>query len=119
MGPKDGMRRLREERRERGVCMLCGLTKPSHGKKHCEYCLRQKREYAHKRLDRIRAEAVIAQWKDAVNQPPTSEDDVFLMVGGKEPAVGYYNVTLGRWAVYSDIAGEVTHWMAMPVLDRG
>ena len=116
MNARDGVRRLREERRSMGVCLMCGTREMLPGRKHCASCLNQKREYARKRLDRMMHTAQQSLWRDA-SDPPANEDDVFVLVGGNVKAVGYYNVTLGRWCLYSDgITGEITHWLDGPEL---
>lgn len=48
MNARDGMKRLRDERRERGICTMCGLTKPEHGHKICRECLDRSKAYSAK-----------------------------------------------------------------------
>lgn len=51
MNPRDGMRRLRAERRAMGLCISCGqkLEKGSRFMR-CPYCLAQLRAYEQKRI---------------------------------------------------------------------
>lgn len=51
MNPRDGMRRLRAERRAMGLCISCGqkLGKGSRFMR-CPYCLAQLRAYEQKRI---------------------------------------------------------------------
>lgn len=46
MNARDGMRRLRAERKAMGLCGGCGAKLPEGYRwRMCDYCLAQKREY--------------------------------------------------------------------------
>lgn len=50
MNARDGMRRLRAERRARGLCLVCGQKLGKDSKfLRCPYCLAQLRAYEQKR----------------------------------------------------------------------
>lgn len=48
MNARDGMRRLRAERKERGVCHACGLNRPDPGRTYCPECLIVAKRYRDK-----------------------------------------------------------------------
>lgn len=48
MNARDGMQRLRDERRARGICTMCGLVKPEPGLKNCRECLDRAKQYCSK-----------------------------------------------------------------------
>lgn len=117
MNARDGVRRLRNERRERGVCLQCGLKKPERADRlNCNYCLEQKSAYSRKRRKMMRTikeeqqrAAERASWKPASN-PPNHELDVFIIIRGGFKAVGYYNTTLNRWCAYHHDSENVIYW---------
>ena len=53
MTPKEGMQRLRAERRKYGLCRTCG-TKLPEGSKHvrCDMCLAQEMAYRKRRREK-------------------------------------------------------------------
>ena len=59
-------------------------------------------------------EAQVPKWVDVMDDIPTSEDDVLVLIGGKDADVGWFNGYDGNWRTYGCIAGEVTHWMPLP-----
>ena len=52
MNARDGMRRLRAERKEWGRCVTCGMCAPAPGRVRCEYCLDALKKYNKRRRAR-------------------------------------------------------------------
>lgn len=55
MNARDGMRRLRDERRNRGVCIYCGMKSPEFGRVKCRECIEQQKAYMKKYNERKKA----------------------------------------------------------------
>lgn len=56
----------------------------------------------------------VPKWTDVMDGLPVNEDDVLVLIGGKDADVGWFNGYDGNWRTYGCVAGEVTHWMPLP-----
>lgn len=66
-------------------------------------------------LERVQQlEAQGPKWTDVMDGLPVNEDDVLVLIGGKDADVGWFNGYDGNWRTYGCVAGEVTHWMPLP-----
>ena len=59
-------------------------------------------------------EARVPRWRSIMEDIPVNEDDVLVLIGGKDADVGWFNGYDGEWRTYGLVAGDVTHWMPLP-----
>lgn len=60
-------------------------------------------------------EAQVPKWISVEDHTPMNEDEVLILINGKNINIGWFNERCGVWHVSSNcILVEVTHWMPLP-----
>ena len=63
---------------------------------------------------RAGVDAAQPKWISVQEDIPVNEDEVLVLLGGKDADIGWFNGYDGGWRTYGCVAGEVTHWMPLP-----
>lgn len=89
MTAKDGMQRLRDERRAHGVCTICGLAKPERGRKNCRACLDQVKvwnaKYRINNIEHIREQQIAQNARTKVLREERKKKHICVICGKNKP----------------------------------